>query len=62
MFQMKRILMMNKKISKKTAAKRLSKMIEQFPADKYQQESEALDKASKDDIAQQLVALIGNTI
>ena len=33
-----------------------------FFADKYQQEPEALDKASKDDIAQQLVALIGNTI
>ena len=33
-----------------------------FFADKYQQEPEALDKSSKDDIAQQLVALIGNTI
>ena len=33
-----------------------------FFADKYQQEPEALDKASKDDIAQQLVALIGNTL
>lgn len=33
-----------------------------FFSDKYQQEPEALDKASKDDIAQQLVALIGNTI
>ena len=33
-----------------------------FFADKYQQEPEALDKASKDEIARQLVALIGNTI
>lgn len=29
---------MNKQVSKKTAARRLSKMIEQFPADKYQKE------------------------
>lgn len=33
-----------------------------FFADKYQQEPEALDKASKDEIARQLVALIGQTI
>lgn len=33
-----------------------------FFADKYQQEPEALDKASKDEIAHQLVALIGQTI
>ncbi len=29
---------MNKQVSKKTAARRLSKMIEQFPADEYQKE------------------------
>ncbi len=33
-----------------------------FFADKYQKQPEALDKASKDEIARQLVALIGNTI
>lgn len=33
-----------------------------FFADKYQKEPEALDKASKDEIARQLVALIGQTI
>ncbi|SUD91533.1 bifunctional phosphopantothenoylcysteine decarboxylase/phosphopantothenate--cysteine ligase CoaBC [Psychrobacter phenylpyruvicus] len=33
-----------------------------FFADKYQKEPEALDKASKDEIARQLVALIGKTI
>lgn len=33
-----------------------------FFADKYQQEPEALNKASKDEIARQLVALIGQTI
>lgn len=33
-----------------------------FFADKYQNEPQALDKASKDEIARQLVALIGNTI